>query len=37
MEDDGDVTRLNFNAIVSPYMFADTYLPAFQMAVLDVN
>ncbi len=33
MEDYEGITRNSFNAKVSPYMLADTYMPAFQMAI----
>ena len=35
MEDYGNVTRIQFNAVVSDYMFSDTYLPAFKMAIVE--
>eukprot|EP01083_Nonionella_stella_P159884 522045_1 len=35
LENYGNATRHNFNAIVSPYMFQDTYLPAWKKSVVE--
>ncbi|EGZ24680.1 family 3 glycoside hydrolase [Phytophthora sojae] len=36
-ENYGGVNRMEFDAIVSPYDFADTYFPAFRSSVVDGN
>ncbi|KAL4160708.1 hypothetical protein PRNP1_001270 [Phytophthora ramorum] len=36
-ENYGGVDRMQFDAIVSPYDFADTYFPAFRTSVVDGN
>ncbi|GMF17042.1 unnamed protein product [Phytophthora fragariaefolia] len=36
-ENYGGVNRMEFDAIVSPYDFADTYIPAFRASVVDGN
>ena len=35
LEDVNGTTRHNFNAIISPYMFSDTYLPAWEKSVVE--
>ncbi|ETI40358.1 hypothetical protein F443_14218 [Phytophthora nicotianae P1569] len=36
-ENYGGVNRMEFDAIVSPYDFADTYFPAFRSSIVDGN